>query len=145
MNILSTRQLAELCSDARGQPDVTGTGIHSRFNTRVLTWNHEKHSKTFQQLDLVSPNVCSTQGTQDSRPTPLAFGKYYNDLTSLVFNSSVKQSHVLEGDIVTSKSERTIEDLKGLPLILADGSKAKDLVTFRGFEFANNREHCTVQ
>ena len=36
-NILSTRRLAELYPDTRCQPDVTGTEIHSRFNTHVLT------------------------------------------------------------------------------------------------------------
>ena len=53
---------------------------------------------------------------------------------------------MFQRETVESKPERTIGDLEGFTLILNDGSKAKELITFRGVEFVNNtKQHGKVQ
>ena len=82
VNILSTRRLSELYPDARGQSDVAGTGIHSRFNTHVLTWNHKKHSKAFSTAGSGLPECLFNTGYSRFQTYTSLVGKYYDDSTS---------------------------------------------------------------
>ena len=146
VNILSTRRLAEQFPDVKGQPGVVGTSIHSKFNTHVLTWNRKKYCKSFSTACSDLPKCLFNTGYSRFQTYTSCVGKLYNDPPSQAFASGVKPSKLFEGETVTSKPKRIVGDLEGLTCILNDGSKAKELVTFKGVAFVDKTEqHCKVQ
>lgn len=141
VNILSTRRLANLFPDAEGRPDFDWTGMNSKFNIHVLTWNRGQYCKTFSTAGSGPLECLFNAGYSIFQTYTSCVEKYNNNSTSWTFASGVEPRQVSEGDNFASEPRQTMGNLAGLTLILSDGFTTKELVTSVGVEFVKETEH----